>query len=63
MPVQWLNLVELTDDYAIFTVWQTEQDRIAATHLMGISDLKWEKVDGDKYCMARSQYDLCNDQL
>ena len=63
VPVQWLNLVELTDEYAVFTVWPTEQDRIAVTHLMGVPDLKWAKVEGGKHYMDRVQYDLCNDQL
>ena len=63
VPVQWLNLDELTDEYAIFSVWPTEQDRIAATHLMGVPDLKWAKVEGGKHFMDRAQYDLCNDQL
>ncbi len=62
MPVQWLNLEELTDEHAIFKVWPTEQDRIAATHLMGMEDLKWEKVEDGKYYMSRAQYDPCNDQ-
>ena len=63
VPVQWLNLVELTEDYAIFKVWPTEQDRIAATHLMEMPDLEWEKVEQGKYYMSRRQYDFCNDQL
>ena len=63
VPVQWLNLDELTDEYAIFSVWPTEQDRIAATHIMGMSDLEWAKVEGGKYYMSRAQYDRCNDQL
>ena len=63
MPVEWLNLEELTDEYAIFSVWPTEQDRIAAMHLMDMPDLKWEKPEGGKYYMARAQYDLCNEQL
>ena len=44
-------------------VWPTEQDRIAATHLMGMEDLKWEKVEDGKYYMSRAQYDTCNEQL
>ena len=65
VPVQWLNFVELTGEYmyAIFKVWPTEQNRIAATHLMGVPDLEWVKVEGDKHFMLRAQYDLCNDQL
>ena len=39
IPVQWLNLVELTDEHAIFEVWPTEQDRIAATHVMDMPGL------------------------
>ena len=45
IPIEWLNLEELTDEYAIFKVWPTEQDRIAVTHLMGIPDLKWQKLE------------------
>ena len=63
VPVEWLNLDELTDEYAIFSLWPTEQNRIATTHLMDMPDLKWEKVVGDKYYMPRAQYDACNDQL
>ena len=44
VPVQWLDFVELTDEYAIFKVWPTEQNRIAATHLMGVPDLE-SRVD------------------
>lgn len=40
-----------------------EQDRIAATHLMGMEDLKWEKIEDGKYYMSRAQYDACNEQL
>ena len=63
VPVQWLFLDELIDEYAIFKVWPTEQDRIAVTHLMDMPDLKWEKVVRGKFCMSRAQYDLCNEQL
>ena len=63
VPIEWLNLVELNDEHAIFEVWPTEQDRIAATHLMGLEGLKWEKVEGDQYFMSRAQYDHCNEQL
>ena len=63
VPVQWLNLVELTDDYAIFKVWPTEQDRIAATHLMDMPGLEWAKFEQGKYYMTRAQYDACNDQV
>ena len=63
VPVEWLDLEELTDDHAIFKVWPTEQNRIAATHLMGMEDLAWEKVEAGKYYMSRAQYDACNDQL
>ena len=63
VPVQWLTLVELADDCAIFKVWPTDQDRIAATHLMGVPDLKWEKKEGDLFYMSRAQYDNCNEQL
>ena len=63
VPVQWLVLEELTDEHAIFKVWPTEQDRVAATHFMDMPDLKWDKVEGGDYYMARAQYDLCNEQL
>jgi hypothetical protein len=63
VPVEWLNLVELTDEYAIFAIWPTEQDRIAVTHLMGIPDLVWDKEEDGMYYMKRAQYDMCNEQL
>ena len=63
VPVQWLNLVELTDEHAIFEVWPTEQDRIAVKHLMDMPDLKWDKVEGGRFYMSRAQYDAGNDQL
>ena len=62
VPIEWLNLVEVTDEHAIFEVWPTEQDRIAATHLMDMPDLKWEKVESGKYYMSRAQYDTGNEQ-
>ena len=63
VPVQWLNLVELSDEYAIFKVWPTEQDRLAVTHLMDMPDLKWEKVEAGCYYMSRTQYEFSNAQL
>ena len=39
------------------------KDRIAATHLMDMPDLKWEKVEDGKYYMSRAQYDMGNEQL
>ena len=63
VPVEWLKLVELTDEYAIFKVWPTEQNRIAVTHLMDMPDLVWAKVDDGKYYMTRAQYDMGNEQL
>ena len=62
VPVQWLNLEELTDEYAIFKVWPTEQDRIAAAHVLGVEGLAWEKVEDGKYYMQRAKYDMCNEQ-
>ena len=59
----WVKLDELTDDYAIFKDWPTEQDRIAVTHLMEMPDLKWEKEVDGKYYMSREQYDTGNEQL
>ena len=47
LPVQWLSLHELTDEYAIFKVWPTDQDRLAVTHLLEVPDLKWEKEEGE----------------
>ena len=44
-------------------MWETEQDRIAATHLMGVPDLEWEKEEDGLFYMSRAQYDLCNEQL
>jgi len=63
VPIEWLNLVELTDEYAIFEIWPTEQDRIQATHLLDMPDLKWEKEEDGKFYMKRAQYDFCNEQL
>ena len=65
VPVQWLNFVRAhrRREYAIFKVWPTEQNRIAATHLMGVPDLEWVKVEGDEHFMSCAQYNLCNDQL
>ena len=44
-------------------VWPTEQDRIPATHLLDVPNLKWDKVEDGKYYMVRKQYDFCNEQL
>ena len=55
IPIEWLNLEELTDEYAIFKVWPTEQDRIAVTHLMGIPDLKWQKLERGRFYMSRDK--------
>jgi hypothetical protein len=63
VPVQWVKLVELTDEYAVFKVEPTEQNRIAVTHLMDVPDLKWEKIEDGLYYMSRAQYDACNEQL
>ena len=54
---------ELTDEYAIFKVWPTEQDRIAVTHLMDMDDLVWAQKEGGRYYMTRDQYDFANEQL
>ena len=62
VPIEWLNLVELNDDHAMFEVWPTEQDRIAATHVMEMPGLGWAKKAGGKWYMSRAQYDLCNEQ-
>ena len=63
IPVQWLNLKDLTDEHAIFEVWPTEQDRIPATQPMEMPDLKWAKVEDGLYYMTREQYDAGNDQF
>ena len=63
VPIEFLNLKELTDEYAIFEVWPTEQDRIAVTHLLDMPDLEWDKVEGGLYYMSRKQYDADNEQL
>ena len=63
IPITWLSLVELTDEHAIFEVWPTEQDRIPATHVLDMPDLKWDKEEEGKFYMTREQYDLVNDQL
>ena len=63
VPIDWLKLEELTDEYAIFVVWPSEQKRIAVTHFLELPDLKWEKVEDGKYYMARAQYDMGNEQL
>ena len=39
------------------------QDRIAATHLMDMPGLKWDKVVDGEYYMSRVQYDFCNNQV
>ena len=46
VPIEWLKLHELTDEYAIFKVWPTEQDRIAATHLIADGDARLEVGEG-----------------
>ena len=63
VPVQWLKLVELTDDYAIFEVWPTEQNRIAVTHLLDMPGIVWAKIEDGSYYMTRAQYDAGNEQL
>jgi hypothetical protein len=35
----------------------------AATHVMEMPDLKWEKEEDGRYFMKRAQYDAGNDQL
>lgn len=59
VPITFLNLKELTDEHAVFEVWETDQDRIAVTHLMDMPDLKWEKVDEEAglYYMSLEQYE------
>ena len=55
VPVEWLNLDELTDEYAIFSVWPTEQNRLATTHLMAMPDLAWEKRERADGCTCRAR--------
>ena len=62
IPIEWLNLEELTDEYAIFTPWPTEQNRIAATLAMEMPDIAWAKVEDGRYYLAREHYDLGNEQ-
>ena len=63
IPIEWLNLEELTDEYAIFTPWPTEQNRIiAATLAMEMPDIAWAKVENGRYYLAREHYDLGNEQ-
>ena len=62
VPIEWVNLDELTDEYAIFKVWPTEQDRVAVTRLMDMPDMKWEKEEDGRFFMKRAQYDHANEQ-
>ena len=63
VPVEWLILDELTDEYAIFRVWPTEQDRLATSHLLQMPDLAWEQQEDGRFYMSRAQYDACNEQV
>ena len=65
VPMEWLNLKELTDEYAIFEVWPSEQNRLAVTHLMEMPDLAWAKKEEDEglFYMSRAQYEMGNEQL
>ena len=63
VPIKWFILHKLTEDYAIFKHWPTEQDRIATTHLLEMPDIKWTKVEHGLHYMSREQYDLNNDQV
>ena len=38
-------------------------DRIPATHLLDMPNLKWDKEEAGKFYMSREQYDLVNEQL
>jgi len=46
VPVEWVNLHELNDEFAIFKAWPSEQNRVAATHLLPVPELKWAKEEG-----------------
>ena len=37
---------ELNDEFAIFKTWPSERNRVAATHLLPVPELKWEKEEG-----------------
>ena len=63
VPVEWVNLHELNDEFAIFKAWPSEQDRVAATHLLPVPELKWEKEEGGLFYLARSEYDLACGQV
>ena len=58
VPVEWVNLHELNDEFAIFKAWPSEQNRVAATHLLAVPELKWAKEEGGLFYLARSEYDL-----
>ena len=62
VPIEWVTLDELTDEYAIFKAWPTEQDRIATTHLMDMPGIAWVKEEDGRRFMSRAQYDLANEQ-
>mmetsp|Transcript_44849 Transcript_44849/g.145727 ORF Transcript_44849/g.145727 Transcript_44849/m.145727 type:complete len:248 (-) Transcript_44849:199-942(-) len=57
------NLHELNDEFAIFKAWPSEQNRVAATHLLPVPELKWAKEEGGLFYLARSEYDLACRQV
>ena len=61
--VEWVNLHELNDEFAIFKAWPSEQNRVAATHLLAVPELKWAKEEGGLFYLARSEYDLACGQV
>ena len=63
VPVEWVNLHELNDEFAIFKAWPSEQNRVAATHLLAVPELKWAKEEGGLFYLARSEYDLACGQV
>ena len=63
VPVQWVNFHELNDDFAIFKAWPSEQNRVAATHLLPLPELKWAKEEDGLFYLARSEYDLACGQV
>ena len=47
----------------VFKAWPSEQNRVAATHLLPVPELKWAKEEGGLFYLARSEYDLACGQV
>ena len=62
IPIQWLNLLELTDEYAIFEDWPTEQNRESRRRTCSIcptsSGRRWRT--GATICRVRSTTHVTN---